>query len=56
MCDCLCSFEFSVENNNCVGTENVERSTLELIYIMTNNSRDYNLENVISRPVVAEII
>jgi len=33
-----------------------ERSTIKLIYIMIIDSRDCDLEDVISRPVVTEIV
>ena len=36
--------------------KNAERDTLELIYIMIIDSRDCDLEDMISRSVVAEII
>jgi len=34
MRDCWCSFEFGLGNGYYAWIENVERSTLELIYIM----------------------
>ena len=52
----LVFFLVGVGNSYCVGIENVERGPLEFIYIMIVNSRDCDLVDVISRPVVAEII
>jgi len=48
--------EFGVRNGYCVWIENVETDTLELIYIIIRNSRDCDIENVISRPVMIEIV
>jgi len=53
---CRCYFEFSVGNSYCIWIENIEMSTFELIHIMIIDSRDCDLEDVISRPIVSEII
>jgi len=49
MRDCRCYFEFGVENDYCVWIEITEKGTLELIYIMIDNSRYCDLDDVISR-------
>ena len=53
---CRCYFEFDTENSYCVWIENVERNILEFIYIMIIDSRNYDLDDVVSRPIVVEII
>ena len=56
MRDCICFSKFNDEDDYCVWIENVERCTLELIYIMIVDSQHCDFENVISMPVVAAII
>jgi len=54
MRDCWYYFEFGTGNSYCVWIENVEKNILEFIYIMIIDSRDYDLDDVISRPDVTD--
>ena len=52
----MCYFEFDIENGNCIWIEDTEKGILELIQSMIVDSGDCDIEHVISRTVVAEII
>ena len=53
---CKYYIEFDDGDNFCVWIEDAERDTLEFIYIMFVDKRDFDLEYVISRPVMFEIV
>ena len=56
ICVIVGAFWVSIANSYCVGIENVESGNLEHIDIVIVNSPDYDLEDVISRTIAAEII
>jgi len=52
---CSCYIEFD-DRDGYVWIEDAERGTLDLIYFVIIDSGNYDLEDVISRSVVAEIV
>ena len=56
MCGCRCYIEYDDGDDCFVWIEDTERGTFNLIYIMIVDSQDYDLEYLISRPVVVEIV